>query len=94
MNKISYVKASQGTRLPVALGTDDSVIMVRSRLLLVTESDGADLVATLDRAAVVHPEFASKVIAAGSLGMIMFGRAVDALETYARTGVAQAPQVL
>mgnify|MGYP001570953211 CR=1 FL=1 len=80
----------QGTPLPVAQGHDDSVMIFRSALL-VRESQGADLRDALDRLYATHPQVAAKIVWAGSLGMIMWARAVDALSTYMITGVATTP---
>lgn len=75
---------------PVALGRDDSVMIFRSRLLT-TESDGCELRTIFDRMASRNPMIANKVVAAGSLGEVMYSRAVASLETYRDTGVAVAP---
>lgn len=91
--KISYVKSDQGTRAPQALGHDDSVIMFRRRLL-VTESDGSELRTIFDQLAIKHPQVAAKIVRAGTLGEIMYSRAIKALEIYRDTRVAQAPQAM
>lgn len=81
---------NQGTTVPVLVGADDSVIMFRRRLLL-TERDGVALRSIFDRLAVRHPGVAARVTTAGSLGEIMYSRAIASLETYRDTGVAVAP---
>lgn len=81
---------NQGATVPVIMGSDDSVIMFRRRLL-VTECDGVELRSIFDRMASRHPGVAARVTAAGSLGEIMYSRAIASLETYRDTGVAVAP---
>lgn len=79
--------------LPVAVGHDDSTMIFRSALLR-REATGVELVSAFDRMVRVHPEVASQVVAAGSLGPeVHWGRAVQSLGVYLATGTAMAPQL-
>lgn len=79
--------------LPVAVGHDDSTMIFRSALLK-REATGSDLVTAFDRLAMVHPQVASQVVAAGSLGgLVHWGRAVRTLGVYMTTGTAMVPQL-
>lgn len=74
----------------VAPGHGDSVIMFR-RALLQRETQGVTLRDAFDRLTATHPQVGAAVAEAGSGGMIMWERAVEALATYEATGVASAP---
>jgi hypothetical protein len=76
--------------IPLVTGWDDSVVMFRSRLL-VDERDGVDLLAALDRMVQCHNPTAQRVVLMASLGTVSYGRALESLRTYARTGVAVMP---
>lgn len=76
--------------LPQVQGMDDSVVIFRSRLLRL-EEDGPELRVIFDRMFVRHPQVAAQVVAAGSLGEVMWSRAVASLEIFRDTQVAQAP---
>jgi hypothetical protein len=79
--------------LPVLSGWDDSVVMFRSKVLL-DETDGVTLMSALDRLVQRHNPFARAVVSMGSLGSLSYERALDALRTYERTGVAVMPTPL
>lgn len=79
--------------VPQVQGHDDSVMIFRHRLL-VTESDGVELRMIFDDLATKHPQVAAKIVRAGTLGEIMYSRAIAALETYQATRVAQAPVII
>lgn len=81
------------TLIPVVSGWDDSVVLFRSKVLL-DETDGVDLLSALDRMVMRHNRFAQRVVSVGSLGALSYARAIDALRTYARTGVAVMPEAL
>lgn len=83
---------TQATPLPVAQGHGDNVMIFRSQLLR-TEADGCELRAAFDRMIMGAPGIAAQVAQAGSLGEIMYSRAIQSLEIYLDTGVAQAPVI-
>lgn len=91
--QVRAIIAAESASLPVAQGHDDTVMIMRSALLK-READGADLVRALDKLIMTHAGVGAAVVAAGSLGMIMWVAAVDALRTYIETGVAMAPRSL
>ncbi len=89
----SSVAVTQPSPAPVAMGCDDTVILFRSSLLR-TQADGVALRAAFDRMAAAHPMIAAGIASLGSLGRVSYERAVTALITYARTGVATTPHPL
>jgi len=103
MIKRALNRSAQGTTLPKittgptvtevilapALGYGDTAMIFRSHLA--TLSDGAALVAGLDRMVQVAPAVAGQVFAAGSLGEVSRGRAVRSVRDYLVTRVAVAP---
>lgn len=90
---VSVATPAQGTPMPTAQGHDDSIMVFRSSLLR-TQADGIALRTALDRMFASHPVKAAGIVALGSLGRVSYERAVTALITYARTGVATTPNPL
>jgi len=85
--------ATAPNMITLAQGEDDRVMIFGSRLRR-TMGDGADLAALLPKLTARHPGVADQVITLGGLGDESFGRAVESLRIYGRTGVAQAPTAL
>lgn len=72
---------------------DDSEVMFRSRLLT-GEKDGPELLEALDRLKMRDRESSRRVLKLGALGVVSYGRAVEALRTYHETSVITYPAYL